>query len=209
MRRSTLKLSLFAVASACAAILSAPSANAALILGSSVCANTDISPTASDCAGWFVGNLNSGNATDLADSATAANTLLGTTFTGVTLPIIETLGNIGSGNTIDFGTLLFGPTLVSAHVGGAIGAGGIGYNGTGFFLLNAGTTGLDTLTLNVPGLSNARLFTTGPNPGNSPIPEPATWLMMILGFGAIGLILRRNPAKDRVVYDFTKTPQIA
>jgi hypothetical protein len=29
---------------------------------------------------------------------------------------------------------------------------------------------------------------------NSAVPEPATWALMILGFGAIGYALRRRPA---------------
>jgi hypothetical protein len=32
----------------------------------------------------------------------------------------------------------------------------------------------------------------GPGPGGGPVPEPATWAMMLLGFGGMGAILRRN-----------------
>ena len=32
----------------------------------------------------------------------------------------------------------------------------------------------------------------------APVPEPATWAMMILGFGAVGYSLRRRTARVRV-----------
>lgn len=34
------------------------------------------------------------------------------------------------------------------------------------------------------------------------VPEPATWLMMILGFGMIGAAIRRRPAQAKVTYSF-------
>jgi len=38
----------------------------------------------------------------------------------------------------------------------------------------------------------------GPPPGPLPaVPEPATWLMLLLGFGAIGATLRARPAASR------------
>ena len=119
---------------------------------------------------------------DLADEATAVNALLGTSYTGATLPILQDLTSL-SGNSINFTPLLTGVSVLAVHVGGAVGAGGIGYNGTAFFrVVNGG----DILTLNLPGLSNARLFTNGG------VPEPATWLMMILGFAGIGLTMRKR-----------------
>ncbi len=177
------RVSALALAAACLVGTSTP-ASAALVLGATNCANTNISPTASACSGWYVGNLVSGNATDLADSATAVNALLGTSFTGATLPILETLPSL-SGNAINFATLLTGTSVLAVHVGGAVGAGGIGYSGTAFFKVNNGG---DILTLNLPGLSNARLFTNG----TPSVPEPATWLLMMLGFGGIGLAMRKR-----------------
>lgn len=53
-------------------------------------------------------------------------------------------------------------------------------------------------------LGNQQVFTASPNiaginafvfPGNS-VPEPATWMMMILGFGAIGMGLRRSRRRE-------------
>src|SRR6185295_3369917 len=97
-----------------------------------------------------------------------------------------------SGSTVDFDRLLFGDTVVSFHIGAAVGApGGISYNGTALFRFDAGTAGLDTFLFNLPGLSNARLYSTGtctvgpcgppppPPPPPPGVPEPGVWTMMI------------------------------
>jgi hypothetical protein len=39
---------------------------------------------------------------------------------------------------------------------------------------------------------------------NSAVPEPATWAMMLLGFGAIGFSMRRRRAADQ-----SDLPQLA
>ena len=157
------------------------------------CTFDQISPAASACQGWFDGNLNGGSDDKNEASAAALNALLGTdAFTGDNLTFLENLGSI-SGSFIDFKTPLFGETVIAFHVGGANGQdSGIGYTATAFFKFDAGNLvgGLDKIDLNVAGLSNARLYSTGAF--QAAVPEPATWAMMILGFGAIGLQLRKR-----------------
>jgi hypothetical protein len=46
---------------------------------------------------------------------------------------------------------------------------------------------------NLDGFSNAVLYTTG---GTPPVPEPATWAMMLLGFGAAGTAMRRSRRRN-------------
>jgi hypothetical protein len=60
------------------------------------------------------------------------------------------------------------------------------YNPAGF---TSGTFDLSTL-FNNPGISHVDLFDHG-----GAVPEPATWAMMLLGFGAIGFALRRGRRK--------------
>lgn len=181
-----------AALAAFSAIAMTTPASAALTLGSTACALTDISPTASACKGWYTGNLVSGSTKT--EQAGALNTLLGvSTFTGSTLTWLETLPSL-SGGTINFATALYGKTVVGIHVGAARGAStGVGYQGTAFFEFDAGNLagGLNTFSFNRAGLSNARLYSTGTFV-SSPVPEPATWGMMIAGFGLVGASLRRR-----------------
>jgi len=169
-------------------------ASAALVLGATACAPGDVFPAATACRGWYAGNLNGGSPAMKADSATALNSLLGVaTFTGPTLTWLEGLGSV-SGNSVNFATALFGPTVVSFHVGGAVGEPtGVGYTSTAFFLFDAGNVigGLDTIGFNRAGLSNARLYSTGRFVPPA-VPEPATWAMMIVGFGLVGGAMRRR-----------------
>lgn len=170
-----------AVVSGCAFGLGVSPASAAAVLGSTACSTANVSPAAISCSGWYQGNLNSGNATDLADEAAIVNSLLGTSYTGTTLPF-QNVSNL-AGNTITFASPITGTVILGVHVGAAIGAGGIGYDGTAFYrLLNPGSS----VTLNVPGLSNARVFAV------SAVPESSTWAMMLLGLGGIGYALRRS-----------------
>lgn len=183
------------MASATAAFASPPGPGHGA-LGPTPCLLSDISPAAMACVGWYGGNLNSSSPTDKADSAADLNTLLGvSTYTGPTLTWLEDL--VVGGPTIDFTTPLYGMTVVSFHVGAAKGAAGdVGYEGTAFYEFNAGHLpgGLDTFSFNRPGLSNARLFSTG-TPG---IPEPASWALMILGFAGLGATLRRHRAMAKL-----------
>lgn len=118
----------------------------------------------------------------------AALAALGAPATGAFLePKLEGL-NSNTG-IINFNTLLTGITVFGFHAGGA----GDGQQGTFFFSADAGAgvniiTITDRLNSKATGLSNAALFQTGV----PAVPEPGTWAMMLLGFGAIGLSMRRR-----------------
>ena len=186
---------LLAALSAAGLALAPASASAAEALGTTSCSLTDLSVTATSCAGFFEGNLVSGNSSALADSANIIDGLLGASYTGATLPITETLPSL-SGSKIDFAAPLYGRTVIAVHVGAANGqADGVGYQGTAFYAFDAGAlaNGLDTLNFGRPGLSNARLFSTS----TSAVPEPASWALLLVGFGLIGVMVRRGKAPQQ------------
>lgn len=152
-------------------------------------------PDASACSGYYSGNLINGSSTDLQAQADAIALLPGdyefdtSTWADVEATKVLTLTGPDS-NQIDFGTTLFGQTIVGAHFGNVAGPAG---NVSVFWLFDFGTEGASYITLdNTQGFSNAVLYTTGTPPA---VPEPATWAMMLMGFGAAGYAMRkrRNP----------------
>ncbi len=108
---------------------------------------------------------------------------------GVTCSAEDGAGDANTG-VINFATHLNGTTVFGIHVGGAGDKNG---QGTFFFQFDAGA-GVDSITItnragaNNSGLSNAALFWTGV----AAVPEPGTWAMMLVGFGAIGASMRRR-----------------
>jgi hypothetical protein len=158
-------------------------AQAATLIGG--CQNTDISPTAGACYGYFAGNVN-GNSADMQAAQTEALTALGLSGPYTQLEHLD----ISSGQTIDFDTLLNGATYISIHWGKGQGPADVEGGATGFYRLDlASDADLDQITSNFGSLSNAVLWGTNSGPT---IPEPTTWAMMILGFAGTGALLRRR-----------------
>ena len=157
----------------------------------SPCTNFTFSVTIIACAGGYSSNLLQSSLTDA--TGLAALAALGAPVTGIYLePKLEGLSS--ATGVIDFGTLLTGMSVFGFHAGGA----GDGDQGTFFFQFDAGA-GVDVITItdrlnsNSTGLSNAALFQTGA------VPEPGTWAMMLLGFGAMGVSLRRRPRTQHLL----------
>jgi hypothetical protein len=164
------------------------------------------------CQGYYGSNLitgTTGSATT-ADELTAINLLLnGTASTADSLPtnntgaynppyvgldydtVLAALSNLNGTATLTFSTSLSGLTILGAHFGNNIDSDV--NNVTAFWLLDLGAGSTHTITLaNGMGSSNAQIFATG-TPGN--VPEPATWAMMLMGFGATGVAMRRSRRK--------------
>jgi hypothetical protein len=169
------------------------SANATL--SSVPCSFSDLSGvTVSACSGFWNGNILSNSPAHVAEIQTALGAL------GVSNPTgawIEKIGDNGGSLSVNFSTLLFGPTIVGIHFGGgarpagggskifATGTGG----GTAFYLFDAGTSGLDTFGLNLTASSGVALFQTTTV---TAVPEPGIYAMLALGLGVIGWATRRK-----------------
>jgi hypothetical protein len=153
------------------------------------CSTSFTNPDAVACTGYYSGNLINGSAEDLAfqDEFLAllpggADAFDGTSATWNTLLKIEA---DGGADPIDFGMTLYGLQFIGAHFGNAFES--PENNVTVFWLIDFGEEG-GTLTLaNSQGWSNAVLYTPGGG-----VPEPATWAMMLMGFGATGFAMRRR-----------------
>jgi len=168
-------------------------ASAATLLGG--CDVTDVSPTAGECFGYYQGNLLSNSPADVTDQTFALDQL-GLTWDGA---LEEAQLNLNS-STIDFDTLLSGATYIGIHWGAGQGPQNVPGGVTGFYRLDlAADAELDVIIAAFGSQSGARLYFTEPcvgadcgGGGGNVIPEPATWAMMILGFGGVGSLMRRR-----------------
>jgi PEP-CTERM motif len=168
------------------------------------------------CQGYYGSNLitgTTGSATT-ADELAAINLLLnGTASTADTLPtnntgaynppytgldydtVLGALTDLNGTATLNFGSLnLSGLVILGAHFGNNIDSDV--NNVTAFWLIDLGNVTTNTITLaDGAGSSNAQIFATG----DTRLPEPSTWAMMLLGFGAVGFSVRRSRRKNTLV----------
>lgn len=150
------------------------------------CSVVTFSVTTLDCLGFFTGNLVTDGGPQLTEAL------------GYTVQLDPSANSLIekfdlSGATIDFDTEISGPTVIGLHFGG----GNTGFNGTAFWLLDI-PVGTDSITWSSEvqkGISNAGLYGTG-----GVVPEPATWAMMIAGFGLTGAAIRRRKTRVAVTY---------
>ena len=195
---------LFAATVAGAGMFAATPASAALTFVTA-CGSSDITlpagATYTSCAGFYNDNLfNNASNVDIQSGLTALGAPSGIFTTFAAIPAANKLSGLGGATVIDFGQTLFGDTIVGIHFGAGQGSPGFGKgppkpNGdpknvdtSVFYRFNAGTTGISSFTLNFSASSNAVLFQTG----TPQVPEPATWAMLIGGFGLLGAVARRR-----------------
>jgi len=172
---------LLKAAVAALALTAAVPASAALVSVGSGCDATLPDPDAVDCAGAYAGNLN--NESREADLNEALDILVGGDFEDVDFLAIEGTKDLisSSGQTITFDEALLGEVILSIHFGDA--GSGLGDH-TILYLFNFATE-TSSIDLNQNGFSHGVII------GN-PVPEPATWAMMLMGFGAAGYSMRRR-----------------
>ena len=175
---------LLAACALAAGVYAVPASAAPTVV--SPCDVTLTSPDAVDCAGYYPKNVLSNKAAHR-DVQIAGLAELGYTFDGDWSSVEGTkVESLSNGNRIDFGQMLYGMTYVGAHFGNIAGP---AKNVTVFWAFDFGTEGAQFITLDdTRGFSNAVLFATGV----PAVPEPTTWMMMLLGFGAVGAALRRR-----------------
>ena len=94
--------------------------------------------------------------------------------------------------SVDFAGLFNGTIYLGAHYGN--GQGGPG-NTTTFYRINA--TNLDIVGLRLKAISTVTVLARVPAPA---VPEPATWAMMLVGFGMMAASLRYVRRTTKVVY---------
>jgi hypothetical protein len=153
------------------------------------CANTT-NPAALACDGFYTTNLIAGDPIDLAAQHDALGNL-GYNFDITTFDALTGGTFNGATSLFSFGTTLFGITYLGMHFGDA--GTGLGDRSV-FYKFDFGAGGSTGITLDTAGYSNSRIYASG-NPTPTPrsaVPEPATWALMLLGFGGVGMAMRRS-----------------
>ena len=203
MRRA---LMFMALAGAAAGLAVSAPAQAQTYSGTA-CSTTNgyISPAASACVGYYDNNLlNSSNQTQQQSAIAALLATPAGQSSGLTAPssinwnAMVAAGDTFTqtaltGNTFNFGTTLYGWNVIGLHFGNNDDPTNPPPDVTAFYLFNFGTGGATGLTFSpdAKGFSNAAIYTPGA------VPEPATWAMMLLGFGGMGMALRRSRRQSK------------
>jgi len=153
---------------------------------------------AADCDGYFSGNIFNNGGSNPA-TVVAALQSLGLADAGsidfgdlYNDPAFK-LSDLSGATTLAFSgaSELFGDTYIGIHWGGQ----GGGQSAIYKISFDEPTAAIDILGQNPGGSSNAVLFATQPVPGA--VPEPASWAMMIAGFGLVGSAMRRRSLSVR------------
>lgn len=135
------------------------------------------------------GNLNNNSPTDDLARATLWSSIGGGSIGQSTW--IEKLefknDEVGVGDDFSFVTPLSGISFLAIHWGGGSSKDGGPGNATVFYKLDAGAS-LSSITANFRGISNAALYSTGV----PAVPEPATWMLLLLGMAGVGYSMRRK-----------------
>lgn len=212
MRRA-LKIALAAVAIGLGA--AASPANAALSLVSDCHDNfvTIGGQSALACVGYYDKNLLQGivGQAPSTDASSALQILLNNSTPGVNdsepgynppyspdvSKIIATKDGLGGIATFGWAnnTVMSGLTVLGIHWGNN-GDAGDNNSITAFYLFDLGPGSYSNITLgnNGAGSSNGQLYSTMPA-----VPEPATWAMMLVGFGGIGMTMRARRRSGKLL----------
>lgn len=170
-------------------IACAPAQSATLVSACSAAPLDIVGITAGNqtCAGYFAGQLLSGNAGDVTDQK-AALASLGFDTTGFTFNSFPKLSDLSGLKTINFGTPLSGIVYLGIHYGGGQPAPVPGQDVTAFYKINLGASVVNSIQLQFGATSDAVLYAGA----TTAVPEAATWAMMIAGLGVVGASMRRR-----------------
>jgi opacity protein-like surface antigen len=159
--------------------------------GPIACTLGDLASPALQCSGFYAGNvLNNNKITEQFTGLGALGFNWDKNFTA-----LESAGlkyNLPDSKTVNLNQTLTGISYLGIHFGGG-GPNGAG-NATAFYKIDVGS-GLTSFLVKYQGISGIAIYSTGnvaPPPPPPAVPEPATWALLISGFGLVGAAARRR-----------------
>jgi hypothetical protein len=177
------------------AAIAAP-ASATVEVGSGAgCSSAPFAPSADKCAGYYDDNQFSNKTDSVALQQSAVDLLLGNGSLTVDWNALKDAGKVVSGSDVEAlkGLLATagGQVLLGLHWGNGPDSSG---NVSAFYLWDNAKLGSISLT-NTGGYSNAVLYRST---AVAAVPEPGTWALMLVGFGAAGASLRRRRSRSLI-----------
>lgn len=193
MKTLFLAASLVALGAASPALATKPIDSSTGTLGGGGCI-TDLSLSAgsslTSCYGREDKNVLDNNENGIINTALTALGYTGPAISYNAVPLTDIMKNLNGSQSINFPGVFNGTIFLGAHYGG--GQDGPG-NTTTFYRINA--SNLDLIGLNLKASSTVTIFARVPAPA---VPEPATWAMMLLGFGMTAAWLRYVRRRTKV-----------
>jgi len=181
---------------ASAALVAAP-ASATVEVGSNVgCSTAPLAaPGATTCAGYYSGNSFNNSPASVTEQQSAINLLVSGYV--VNYNQLVSNGQVFSTSTdpnayANFQAALAnlsGNVILGIHWGNVPDRPDVYGNVSGFYLFNNATAGSISLTTSA-GFSDGVIYRATPA-----VPEPATWALMLMGFGGMGVAMRRSRRK--------------
>lgn len=145
------------------------------------CGGGDVSGVAVvDCTGYLNGNL---FVHDPVSQHYTTQLLGGLGLSSSSGTWIEKVEGLSGSTTFSFATPIYGVTYI-----GLLTESG-GGQASALYKLDAGYSGVTTLSFNMSGLSNAALFAT------QPVPEPGAAVLLLAGLAVIAVVVRRRSAR--------------
>ena len=140
--------------------------------------------TFSECVGGYKGNLLNNSAAAVSGQINALSQF-GFDTTGFDFNDYFKIDSLNGGDvTSPSAPMMYGETIFGIHFGG----GSVIGNMTAFYKFDAGD-GTSLIPFATKGSSGWVLYQTGDVPT---VPEPASWALLIAGFGLVGLSVRRR-----------------
>lgn len=185
MRKLILGLAAASALAGVSPAVAAPPGGTNTIVINGLCLGDVGAPTVLGCIGYYDKNLLND---DKQAEQQAALAQIGFTPAVFDFNSYKKIPSLNGSFTVDFGQKLYGITYVGLHFGGGSDPG----NATAFYKLDAGTLGVQTITLLEKASSGAVLYSTQAPNQNNAVPEPAMWALLVGGFGMVGAAGRRR-----------------